>query len=365
MTLAQRMMMKRLRGPAKTEGDDLPGDYGDDFTPTDDTPAPTPDPKAEPKPKADPDPNADPNADPDADPDADPSADPSADPNADPDAEGLRGAVEDAAATDEAKKDTGTPKVGKGKFIPLDRHEKLLKKERARREELEAQLAQSRTGAEVAKVNDQLTGIEDELVAMEEKYNELLAEGDTKQAAVMMTQIRRKNAELNAIASEQRDAEIMARAVEKVRYDEALERIEEAYPALNPTNEEFDEDVLQDVVDLMRAGQRRGLSPTKALQRAVARTLGADTGGQKSATTTTPRVDEKDVAADVAAQRRSDAVKRNIDAAKRTPPATHRVGAGNDVAGGALTAKTIMNMSEAEFEKLSETDLARARGDYV
>ena len=55
----------------------------------------------------------------------------------------------------------------------------------------------------------------------------------------------------------------------------------------------------------------------------------------------------------------------NLDAARRTPPATHRAGAGNDAAGGALTAKAVMAMSEDDFAKLSEKDLARLRGDIL
>lgn len=259
MTFTKLALLRRYHRPAD-DGTDLPGtaDYGDDFTPTDD----------------------------DADAartargaDADDAGSASgrkdgADGEGGEDAdegEPLRAAADDLAAKDEGanKESTGTPRTGKGKFIPLERHEKLLKKERARREELEAQLQQSRAGREMAAANETLSQIEDELTAMEEKYNDLLAEGDTKAATRMMTEIRRKNAELNAATIAQRDAEIMARAVEKVRYDEALDRIERAYPQLDPDSEEYDEDVYQDVVDLMQAGQRRGLSATKALQRAV------------------------------------------------------------------------------------------------
>ena len=327
-------LLKRYQKQADDDGSDLPGgdaDYGDDFTPTGDG--------AENVPAAEDDAGDEPAA-----------AD-----------EDLRAAAEELEeGTEEAKK-TGTPKSGKGKFIPLDRHEKLLKKERARREELEAQLSQSRAGQQMAQANEDLSRVEDELVAMEAKYNDLLAEGDTQTAAQLMTQIRRKNAELNSITAAQRDAEVMARAVEKVRFDEALDRIEEAYPELDPNSDEYDEDTYQDVYDLMMAGRQRGLSATKALQRAVARVMGAETTAQKRATTATPRVDENDVAS----RRRGEAVRRNLDAARRTPPATHRISANNDAAGGALTAKAVMNMSEDDFEKLSDKDLARLRGDVL
>ena len=331
--LLQKILNRYLK-QADDDGSDLPGgdaDYGDDFTPTDDG--------VEDVPAAKDDAGDEPAA-----------AD-----------EDLRAAAEELEeGTEEAKK-TGTPKSGKGKFIPLDRHEKLLKKERARREELEAQLSQSRAGQQMAQANEDLSRVEDELVAMEAKYNDLLAEGDTQAAAQLMTQIRRKNAELSSITAAQRDAEVMARAVEKVRFDEALDRIEEAYPELDPESEDYDEDTYQDVYDLMMAGRQRGLSATKALQRAVARVMGAETTAQKRATTATPRVDENDVAS----RRRGEAVRRNLDAARRTPPATHRISANNDAAGGALTAKAVMSMSEDDFEKLSDKDLARLRGDVL
>lgn len=334
MNPSLQKLLSRYQKQADDDGSDLPGgdaDYGDDFVPTDDG--------TEDAPAAKDDAGDEPAA-----------AD-----------EDLRAAAEELEeGTEEAKK-TGTPKSGKGKFIPLDRHEKLLKKERARREELEAQLSQSRAGQQMAQANEDLSRVEDELVAMEAKYNDLLAEGDTQTAAQLMTQIRRKNAELNSITAAHRDAEVMARAVEKVRFDEALDRIEEAYPELDPDSDEYDEDTYQDVYDLMVAGRQRGLSATKALQRAVARVMGAETTAQKRATTATPRVDENDVAS----RRRGEAVRRNLDAARRTPPATHRISANNDAAGGALTAKAVMKMSEDDFEKLSDKDLARLRGDVL
>lgn len=343
-------LLKRLLpcAAADGEGNDLPGgDYGDDFTPTEDDGAEK---KAATQQKRLASEKGDSEGAADDDEDDGAAADLAAD---------LREIVEDPAEGAADAKDTGTPKAGKGKFIPLDRHEKLLKKERARREELEAQLSQSRAGQQMASVNEDMSRIEDTLVNMEEKYNDLLAEGDTKGAAALMTQIRRKNAELNALASQQRDAEVMARAVEKVRYDEALDRIEDAYPELREGSDEFDADVFQDVVDLMQAGRARGLTPTKALQRAVERVMGATTSAQKRATTTTPRVSEDDVAS----RRRADAVKRNVDVAGRTPPASHRVTAGDS--GGKLTAEVVMGMSDEDFAKLKEEDLARLRGDIL
>jgi len=336
--IARLMKLHRLMAPAD-EGADLGGaeDYGDDFTPTQGTRG-TPD-------------------------EGGGSAD-ADDPNdreavqGDGIDEGLRKVAEEHLEGGEKPADTGTP-AKKGKFIPLERHEKMLRKERARREELEAQLSQSKAGREMAESHEAASKVEDQLVEMESKYNELLAEGDVRGAAQVMTQIRRENAKLQDVQNRAREAEVLARAVEKVRFDEAVERIEAAYPVLDPEHDDFDEDVAQDVTDLMNAGLRRGLSATKALQRAVARVLGADTAAQGRATTATPRVNEDQVAQERSTQAR----RRNLDAARRQPAPTHKAGAGNDAAGGALTTDVVMRMSEAEFDKLSERDLARLRGD--
>lgn len=350
MNLRKLKLLSRLQGPSTKDGDDLgggtadepTGDYGDDFTPTEDAPAR---PAGKPVKVKD-----------DTDDDLD-LPDEETD-ETDGEEEDLRSAA-DLETDAEKPEKTGTPRTGKGKFIPLDRHEKMLNKERARREAAEAQLTQSQSAREVAKVSGALAVTEDELVGMEKQYNDLLAEGDTAGASAMMTAIRRKNAELNSLTAAHRDAEVMARAVEKVRYDDALDRIEAAYPELDPDHDDFDEDVYQDVLDLMQKAQERGLSPTKALQRAVKRTLGSDGSAQERATTVTPRVNEDEVAG----KRRGEAVRRNLDAQRRTPPPTHRVTAANT--GGALTAKAVIDMSEEEFEKLSEKELSKLRGDTM
>ena len=98
-------ILNRYQKQADDDGSDLPGgdaDYGDDFTPTDDG--------AEDAPAAKDDAGDGPAA-----------AD-----------EDLRAAAEELEEGAEEAKKTGTPKSGKGKFIPLDRHEKLLKPSSAR-----------------------------------------------------------------------------------------------------------------------------------------------------------------------------------------------------------------------------------------
>ena len=68
---------------------------------------------------------------------------------------------------------------------------------------------------------------------------------------------------------------------------------------------------------------------------------------------------------DVAAERKKEAVKKTLDAVGKTPPSTTKVGMDSDKAGGALTAKDVMKLSQEDFSKLPDDVLARMRGDEV
>lgn len=342
MPLWKQALLRRYQAPAGDDGSDAGGtgvvDRGDDFVPTDDD--------------ADIDPD-----DPDAQKIPEHRAKPAA---AKPEAAKPEAAKPEAkaeAAEDESKTD-GKKKPG---VIPLDRHKQILDRERELRRELEAKVAASAKGTEVAEINASLTKKEEKVVEMEKAYNKLLADGDLDKASELMSQIRRAEREINEARVEIRMQAATAQATEAARYNVALERIEEAYPALNPDAEEFDAELLNDVADMAAMFQGRGLTPTQALQRAVKRIVGTETRRQENATEVAPRVDEKDVAA----ERKKLGAARTAEAVRRQPPSTATVGMDSDKAGGALTSKDVMKMSQEDFAKLTPEQLAMMRGDTI
>lgn len=267
----------------------------------------------------------------------------------------------DDEAEDKAEDEEDKPKKGKGSKIPLDRHKEILAKERAQREALERELAQYKQGQQVTQTNEEITKMEDAILAMEKQYNKLLADGEIDKAAELMSKIRRGEREIVELKADMKAQAAEIRAREAARYDIVLERIEEAYPQLNPDHDDFDKDLVQDVADLKEVYQKRGYAPSKALQLAVKKLLGSETRTQETATEVTPRVSDKDVAT----ERKKAAVARNADAAKRTPPSTRDIGLDHDKAGGGLSPKDVMNMSQEEFAKLTEEQLRKLRGDDV
>lgn len=320
-------LLSRYMAPAGDDGSDTGGsgviDRGDDFVPTEDEPAAKPTPKA-----ADSDDDIDPE-----DPDADPK---------DPD-------------------ETPAEKKQREQRIPLSRHKDLLEKERSKRADLERQLAQFQKGTEVASLNQDITQAEESILAMEKQYNALLGEGELDKAAALMSKIRQAERSIGDAKNDMKIAAAEARATERARYNVALERIEAAYPQLNEDHGDYDEALMEDVIDLKGAYERKGLTPTAAMQKAVDKLLGTSTKKQEAAIDTTPRVADKDVAA----ERKKDAVKKTLDAVGKTPPSTTKVGMDSDKAGGSLTAKDVMKLSQDDFKKLPDDVLARMRGDEL
>ncbi len=268
-------------------------------------------------------------------------------------AELTKDAEADADAKDPKKKDAR---------IPLSRHEAVLNKEREKRAELERQLAQYQQGSQVADLNSEITALENSVMAMEKEYANLLTDGEVDKATAVMAKIRQAERAMNESKSDMKIQAAEIRATERARYNTALERIENSFPTLNPDHDEYDEDVMTEVADLKSAYELKGLTPTAALQKAVKMIVEPRTTRQEIATSTTPRVSDKDVAA----ERKKDAATKTAKAVGATPPSLSRTGLDSDkLGGGADSAAAVIKMSQKEFASLSESVLAKMRGDEL
>ena len=254
---------------------------------------------------------------------------------------------------DDPKKDTR---------IPLSRHEAVLAKERERRADVERQLAQYQQGKQVADVNAEITKLEDSVLALEKDYAKLVTDGESDKAAAVMAQIRKAERDMAESKSDMKIQAAEARAIERARYGVALERIEQNFPTLNEDHADFDQELMGEVVELKDAYQLKGYTPTVALQKAVKALVETKTTRQELAVETKPKVDEKDVAA----ERKKDATEKAVKAVGKTPPSLDNVGENSDkLGGGKVDARAVMKMSQGEFAKLNDADLALMRGDTL
>ena len=268
----------------------------------------------------------------------------------------------DVNADDDANVDAETEaKPKKDARIPLSRHKEILEKERATRATLEAQLAQYQQGGKVADLNAEITAAEGEILKMEGEYAKLLTDGETEKAVAVMTKIRKLEREMADAKNDMKTQAAVSLATENARYNMALERIEAAFPVLNPDHDDYDAELMTDVADLKVTYQRKGMTPTDALQKAVKKLVGTESVKQEAATEVKPKVDPKDVAA----ERKKAAVTKNLKDAASTPASTKDVGLDSDKAGGTISAKDVLKMSFKDFSALPEETLARMRGDVL
>lgn len=266
---------------------------------------------------------------------------------------------------DEADQDESAADDKKGKRIPLDRHEAVLKKERERSAAMAAEIAELKKRGNVTATAEATTAdiasMEASIVEMEAEYAAFLSDGEQKKATDIMAQIRKAERTMADARADLKIQVATVQAQESARYETALGRIEAAYPVLNPDSDAFDPKVEARVARLHRANQAEGMTPTAALQDAVEAILGAETTSQERATSVTPRV-----AKDVGAERKADAVGKTTKAAGATPPSLKATGLDSDKLGvGALEAQAVIQLSQKDFAALSEATLSKLRGDTV
>lgn len=281
-----------------------------------------------------------------------------------------KAAAAKAAADQAAGKGEGEGEGDKGgkkdTRIPLSRHTEILAKERERREAAERELAASRQGAAVAKTNEDIAKAETQVVEMEKEYLKLLADGKVDEAAAKMSEIRRTERSIVQTQAQFETQAAEARAYERVKYDTTVERLEAAYPQINPDHDDFDKEITGEVIEMRDGYLATGrYTRAEALQKACKQLLKTSTAKQKDATEVDVRVDKDELAKAAAEERKKAAVEKNLDAAKKQPPNTAHVGADTDKAGGTLKGADVIKMNQDDFKKLSDADLAKLRGDDV
>ena len=194
--------------------------------------------------------------------------------------------------------------------------------------------------------------IDERLTELDVEYTKALADGQYEEAAKLMSQARALERSmfsqaLNQVATQTRtQANVETR--EQLRYDGLLAEVERLVPAVAPDSDSYDEGLVAEISELATAFEARGARAADALEKALNYVF--PTGWRPTAATTP-----------APAKARTTDVRRNAEAAKSLPPKL-TAGESSDKAG--ITGKLdIMKLSDAELEKLTETQLAQLRGD--
>ena len=247
----------------------------------------------------------------------------------------------------------------KENVLPQSRVKELVDKERnkteaalARAKELEGKLV-------VQQYSEDLQGAQAYLKELIKARNQNLSDGTLDKAGEIDDQIIELQAAITDRKAEERVMAAKEMAKEEMRYDNMLTTLEENYPVLNPEHDDYNQEEVDEVRALMRGYQADlGLAPSAALARAAKKICGPL--GQSKLERPV-----EDKSKETAANRKKEAVERNLDASKKTPASTKELGLDHDKRGGGLDAKTVMAMNYKEFSELGEDVKAKLRGDTL
>ena len=257
----------------------------------------------------------------------------------------------------------------KHKMVPHAVMKEAVEKERKAREAATNRLAELEAAETARQKKGTDTGnLSGEIEELEELLDKAIADNDLVEKKRIRTEIRTKQGQLNASAVAEASARAQATAVEQVRYDALCDRLETEYPEINRNHDNFSQAFEESVMDEKDVQERAGKSSTEALKKAVSIVTNSPEWRDKLAEARKKPEDDKgddEEAKAEAAKRKKEAVERGLAAKGKQPPnAAKGAGADSDKGGGSK-AKNIDKMSEADFDKLSDEEKARMRGDTL
>ncbi len=194
--------------------------------------------------------------------------------------------------------------------------------------------------------------VDDQLAEIDTKYTQAIADGQYEQAAQLMGQARTIERQMFSQALSQVAANTKSQASvetrEQLRYDTLLSEVERYIPQVAPDSETYDDGLVAEIGRLASALEKVGERPTDALEQALSYVFPA--GWREPATK-----------AKAAPAARTTNVAKNAASAKSMPP---KLSAGENSDKAGMAGKIdIMKLSDAELEKLTDTQLAALRGD--
>lgn len=269
------------------------------------------------------------------------------------DAEGEGDADADADKGDvDAEADKGGHLVPKAR---MDRALQRAQKAEAALEQKVGDTADDETAVTVDTLATKVDELADTVDELEDKIEEARGDGDAKAVAELRKERRTAAKELRTterayqqqVATEQADSS-GNQTIQQVRYDKALLQVEADFPAINPDSKEYDQAVVDDVLELKEAFEMKGYTSSDALNRAVGYINKAD-----------------GAPAGVEVSKRKTDVAKNLDANNKQPPNMDKAGKDSDKAGAKDTVPNAADMTDAEREALPEETRKRMRGDFV
>lgn len=280
-----------------------------------------------------------------------------------------KSADDDAADKKDDKDEEGEGKDKKEEpRIPKSRFDQAVAKARRETEAERERAAALQDKLDAMQGESDVDKIEDKIDKLEEDLEGAIKDGNAEKKLRLRKEIRKLNQEIAETKAAQHAARATAIAIERITYDSLVKETEAAHPELNPEDEGYDQDVVDELNEYKEAFEAKGHGSTESLRKALRAIYGKapaksekedeDKGDDKG--------DKKDeAAAAAAAKRKEDAVKKGLDTKGKQPADSKKAGLDSDKAGKKSTVTDVSKLTDKEFEKMDEGELKRARGDML
>lgn len=244
------------------------------------------------------------------------------------------------AGEDDKTKD-GDGKTGPS--IPKHRYDFAKKRAQDAEEEnarLKRELEEKAAQTQVQQEPD----LDAELVALDKKIAQAASDGEYEKQAELASQARQIERKISQQLIQEQLSQSSDATVQRVELQTAIDEATRTYPVFDTESDDYDENLVKEVLDLHEGLVAKGHPPGPAMTRAVAYVVpGAP-----------PVLDPA---------KRATKIDKNLDAAKRQPAGLDKAGVDSDKTGkGEIDP---LKMTDEEFDALPAETKSRMRGDFL
>lgn len=210
--------------------------------------------------------------------------------------------------------------------------------------------------------------------AAEERYQDLLLDGQKKDATALRKEIRAAEQATYIKAADAIGGRNAEASHAKRGLDTLAAKYEADYPQMDLTHEDFDPEINLEVQASMIGYIEQGMDSVKAFEKALNKTVklfdlkpvtAAAPAGGKGKGKAKPGKKEAPAPTKEQLAKQKKAGKEKLAKSKKAPPDTTKVGDPGDGGKGGKKELDVENMSEEEFNALPKSTLARLRGDIL
>ena len=261
---------------------------------------------------------------------------------------------DDDEDSDEDVEEEETPKKRKPIYVPKERLDEVRQREIKLQEQLDKVLAALLEKEQSAKKEKEIETPAYDFDAAEEEYISMVIEGETQKASAKRREINQAlEAKMKAMLSQsqQKDEDVkkaIRAEMEEKDFHSLVTAFETQYSFLNPESKRHNEEAVETVNTLMRGYMAGGDSKTKALEKAVKKTV------------LMYDQEAKPVKKSIGQERKEQANKKAIATSKSQPMVKSSSKSNID-----LTKVNPKDIKDKDLFSLSKDELRRMRGDYL